>query len=136
MHPGVIIDRGGMMEYSDTGRTNDMSNQTEWTEKAADNSRSCWKGFISSRVELALGKVSRDAKYMELCECQKADEEMVDSIFGKLDQEERITVRRYYEDDTAKKGYELDEAYRQGVKDGIQFFLCLDVMQVKEWMGE
>lgn len=113
-----------------------MSKQTEWMEKAADNSRSCWKGFISSRVELALGKASRDAKYMELCECQKADEEMVDSILKKLDKEERITVRRYYEDDTAKKGYELDEAYRQGVKDGIQFLLCLDVMQAKEWMGK
>jgi len=111
-----------------------MDKQTERKEKAANNSKMCWNDFISSRVELALEQISRNPKYIELCGYQ--EEKTIDSILEKLDKEDRIVIRRYYENDTAKRGYELDEAYRQGIKDGIQYLLCLDVLQVKEWMGE
>lgn len=113
-----------------------MDKQAGWAEKAVNNSKVCWNGFISSRVELALERVSRDFKYTELCERQKEKEDEMESILGKLDHKERIAVRRYYEDDTAMKGHELDEVYKQGIRDGIQFLLYLDIFQVKEWMGE
>ncbi len=113
-----------------------MDKQTGWKETAIHNSVGCWKEFISSRVELALERVSRKAKYMGLCRKQRENEETVRVLLDKLDKGERVIIQRYYEGETAKEGYELDEAYIQGLKDGIRFLLWIDVSGVKDWMQE
>lgn len=113
-----------------------MDKQTGWREAAIHNSAGCMKEFLSSRVELALERVSHNPEYMELCRSQEEGERTVAFLLEKLAKEERIVIRRHYEDDTAKKGYELDEAYIQGLRDGIRFLLYLDLFQVKGWWRE
>lgn len=113
-----------------------MGKQSGWRKTAVHNSVGCWKEFISSRVELALERVSRKAKYMELCRKQREHEVTVGALLDKLDKGERIIIQRYYEGETAKEGYELDEAYIQGVKDGIRFLIWLDISGVKDWIRD
>lgn len=102
-------------------------------QKAINEAKECWKSFISSRVDLALERISRNPEYIELCEQQDKDQEAVDSLLKMLGEENALTVRRHYEMETARQSYEIDEAYLQGIKDAIQFLGGLGVFQVKDW---
>lgn len=108
--------------------------QEEWKEKAINNTRECLKSFISSRVEIALEKISRNQEYQEIKQQYEEREEEVDKILEKLDKEERLFIQRHYENQTTINGYELDETYKQGLKDGIWFLLWMNILQVKDWM--
>ncbi len=110
--------------------------KTLWMEQAIRNTKECWKSFISSRVEFALERVSRDPEYIELCEQQDSSQEIVDSLLEKLGEENALTIRRYYEMETTRLSYEIDGAYIQGVKDGIHFLSSLGIFQPKEWIDE
>ena len=107
-------------------------NQSEWAERAANVSCACLGDFISSRVEVALERVSRNTKYQVLKEYQEKSEEEVDRLLERLEEDERRTIRRHYERDTTVVNYELEEAYLQGLKDGINFLLWLDIFQIKD----
>lgn len=111
-----------------------MKEQTLWMEKAMNDTKECWKSYITSRVELALERISRNPEYIELCEQQDKSQETVDSLLEKLGGENALTVRRYYEMETMRQSFEIDEAYMQGMMDAIQFLGGLGVFQVKEWM--
>lgn len=109
-----------------------MGNQVDWAERAANMSRACLGDFISSRVEIALERISRNPEYQELKECQEKSEEEVDKLLEKLEENERRTVQRHYEKETTVVNYELEEAYLQGLKDGINFLMWLDIFQIKD----
>lgn len=111
-----------------------MNNQTEWAETAANRSYACWGDFISSRVDVALERISRNPDYQELKEYQRKSEEEIDVILAKLDEEERDKIIRHYERETTVENYELEETYMLGVKDGIRFLSWLDIFQAKEWV--
>lgn len=112
-----------------------MSKQTEWMEKATNETKKCWESFISSRVDIALERISRkNQKYIELCEQQEKSQEVVDSLLEKLGENDVLTIRRHYEMETMRQSYEIDEAYMQGMMDAIQFLGGLGVFQVREWM--
>lgn len=112
--------------------TDNMKNPSEWAERAANVSRACLGDFISSRVEAALERVSRNPEYQELKEYQEKSEEEVDKFLEKLGEGERRTVQRHYERETTIVNYELEETYLQGLKDGINFLLWLDIFQIKD----
>ena len=111
-----------------------MNTQTEWRKTAIKNSQECWKSFISSRVDLALERISRDPEYIELCGQQESSQETVDLLLEKLGVENALAIRRHYEMETTRQSYEIDEAYLQGLKDGMQFLAWLGIFQAKEWM--
>lgn len=113
-----------------------MKKQTLWMEQAIKNTKECWKSFISSRVEFALERVSRDPNYIELCEQQDGSQEAVNSLLDKLGEENALVIRRHYEMETKRQSYEIDEAYIQGVRDGIQFLSSLEIFQNKDWMDD
>ena len=111
-----------------------MNEQTLWMEKAIHDTKECWKSYISSRVEFALERISRNPEYIKLCEQQEKDQEVVDSLLKKLGDENALTVRRHYEMETTRQSFEIDEAYMQGMMDAIQFLGGLGIFQAKEWM--
>lgn len=103
-------------------------------ENAINEAKECWKSFISSRIELALERISRkNPEYIKLCEQQDKSQETVDALLEKLGEKDVMTVRRHYEMETMRQSFEIDEAYMQGVKDGIQFLAGLGIFQVKDW---
>lgn len=55
-------------------------------------------------------------------------------MLEKLGEENALTIRRHYEMETTRQSYEIDEAYLQGLKDGMQFLAWLGIFQAKEWM--
>jgi hypothetical protein len=44
--------------------------------------------------------------------------------------EDRLTIRRFYEDEVAKMGFEMEEIYIQGLKDCVKLFSVLGVSEV------
>ena len=111
-----------------------MGEQTKWTEKTAKSSRDSWKNLITARIDAALERVNRkNPEYIELCQQQEKNKEIVDMLLKKLDAEEQAVIRQYYNKEIEKENYELEETYMQGVKDGIWFLLGLGVLRVKDW---
>lgn len=110
-----------------------MKEQILRKEKAIKEAKECWKSFISSRIELALERISRNPEYIELCRQQDKSQETVDLLLEELGEENALAVHRHYEMENMRQSYEIDEAYMQGVKDAIQFLGGLGVFQVKDW---
>ena len=111
-----------------------IKSQEEWEEKAINNSKECWKSFILSRVEIALIKIDKKQEYKKLKQKQEIREEKVDKLLKKLKRKERLFIQRHYEKQTIIENYELKETYKQGLKDGIQFLIWMDVLQIEDWM--
>lgn len=108
-----------------------MRDQSEWAEDARSRSISCWKDFITSRVETSLERVSRNPEYKVLKGEQDKSKRKVDKLLMKLNKKERMIVQEHYENETVIENYELEEAYWQGIRDGIRFLSWLDIFQVK-----
>ncbi len=101
-------------------------------EKAIRYSQECWISFLASRVEISLQKISKKSEYIELKSQQEISEDEVDKILGKLKKEERLFVRRHYENQTTIENCELRETYKQGLRDGIRFMLGLGIFDISE----
>lgn len=110
-----------------------MAEQTQWTEEAIKNSQECWESLITLRIDVALERVSRNPKYIKLCEQQDIGEKEVDTLLRKLDKKEQDIIHEHYDKEIERENYELEGTYMQGVKDGICFLLSLGVIQVKDW---
>lgn len=110
-----------------------MNKQEGWAEEAVNRSTVCWKDLITSRVEISLERISRDPEYQELKQSQKKSEKQVDKLLEKLEEGGRSAIQQHYDRQTLVENYELEEAYMQGLRDGIRFLLWLDIFQVKEW---
>lgn len=113
-----------------------MKEQMLRKEKSVYETRECWKSFIASRIEIALERISRNQEYIKLCEQQDDNQENVESLLEKLGVENALTVKRYYEMENMRQSYEIDEAYMQGVRDGLQFISGLDIFRPKDWMND
>lgn len=111
-----------------------MKNQTGKIKTPADRSHACWGDFISSRIDVALERISRTSDYQELKLYQGSSEKEISEILEKLEEEERDKIRRHYERETEIENYELEETYMLGLRDGIRFLMWLDIFQVKEWV--
>ena len=81
--------------------------------------------LIDSRLEIALQRLDSNISYREQCREQEVSGEAAEELLHKLTKEERIAVRRHYEGETARTGYELNEAYVQGLRDCIRALIFL-----------
>lgn len=94
-----------------------MGEPTKWAEKAARSSRDSWKSLITARIDAALERVNRkNPEYIELCQQQEKNKEIVDMPLKKLDAKEQVVIRQYYDKEIEKENYELEGAYMQGGK--------------------
>lgn len=96
-----------------------------------DSERKILGSFINSRLEIALKRLDENTDYLEQCRQQEKSGEAAEALLHKLEKEERITIRRHYEGETAKTGFELDEAYLQGLRDSIKILAFLGVFSVE-----
>ncbi len=93
-----------------------------------ENAQKAVKDFISSREVLAVMGMADNQRYNEICRELKVMEQAANEVLNKLEKDDRITVRRYYEGETQKASHESDEIYLQGVKDcmsALMFFGAL-----------
>lgn len=104
-----------------------MGRRSEWREQVMVNAKACKEAFLTSRIEISLERVSRDPQYREICQQQVKEEKTVGILLQKLEKEERIIIRRYYERIIEKGNYELEEAYIQGMRDCMEFLKKLGV---------
>lgn len=106
-----------------------MNAQVKWAQQARENARACRQALISSRVELALVRISQDPGYQALCREQEEKEERFQKVLEKLSDDEQEMLLRCQERLTEKERYELDEAYMQGVKDCMHMLVEMEVFQ-------
>lgn len=110
---------------------NIMDRQIKWAQQARENAQACRQALISSRVELALVRVSQNPGYQAFCREQEAQEERFQKVLEKLSNEEQEILLRYQEQLTEKERYELDEAYMQGVRDCMHMLTEMEMFQKK-----
>lgn len=82
-------------------------------------------GLIDSRLEIAWKRLDENTAYQEQCREQEKSGERAEELLHKLTKEERITIRRHYEGETAKMSFELNEAYIQGLRDSVKILASL-----------
>lgn len=93
--------------------------------------QSAYKDFVIARTELALLRLRNNPAYIERCRQQEKGEEKVDKLLHRLNKRERIVIRRHYEGETIKQGFELDETYLQGMRDCIQILSFLNALDTE-----
>ena len=97
------------------------------------NERLMLNAFISSRLEIALKRLDDSPAYMEQCRQQEKSGIAAEEMLQKLEKHERITVRRHYEGETARAGFELSEAYLQGLRDCVKISVFLEIFSAGAW---
>ena len=90
-------------------------------EKIMENAQECYESFISSRIEIALLKLSETMEYKDICQKEETDESVIDILLQKMDSHDRTIIKRYIESLSIKASIELKGCYKQGVRDGIKF---------------
>lgn len=83
--------------------------------------------FINSRIEIALKRVHEDPQFLEYMRKHKESETVVDELLQKLTKDERLTIRRYNEDEMTRENFETNEIYFQGLRDCLQALSFLGV---------
>lgn len=89
------------------------------------------KTFITSRIEVSLQRLKDNQEYQKRCHKQDVSGKLVDELLHKLDNDERATIRRYYEEQLAKENLELDSVYIQGAKDCLHLLTYLDAFHAE-----
>lgn len=87
------------------------------------------RDFMWERIDLALEKSKQNLRYIERCTQQVESKKLADAVLEKMEKEDRITIRRLYEDETAKNAIEMEEIYIQGLKDCAKLFSVLGVSE-------
>lgn len=108
---------------------NIMDRQIKWAQQARENARACRQALISSRVELALVRVSQDPGDQALCKNLGDQDEQFRVSLERLSDDEQEAISQYLEQLTEKERYELDEAYMQGVKDCMHMLIEMEMFQ-------
>lgn len=67
--------------------------------------------IITLKEDIALDRLNEKEQYLDLCEQQQINEEIATALLQKLEKDDRITVRRFYEGEVRKNGLQLDEVY-------------------------
>jgi len=89
--------------------------------------RKALQAFIDLRIDAAISRLRRNRRYVEICEKQEETGIRIEELYQRFEKEDRLFIRRYYEEETLKTGLEFDEIYFQGLKDGISVLKFLGV---------
>ena len=75
------------------------------------------RAFIGSRQEIAVLNLKDNPAYQEILRQLEISGQTAVEMLHKLEKEERIAVRRHYEEEAHKFSKESDEFYLQGIRD-------------------
>jgi hypothetical protein len=89
--------------------------------------RKALQSFIDLRIDAAISRLRGNLRYLEVCEKQEETGVRIEELYQRFEKDDRLFIRRYYEDETLKTGLEFDEIYFQGLKDGISILKFLGV---------
>ena len=92
-----------------------------------DTERKVVQPFIDLRIDAAVSRLRGNFRYLEICRKQEETENKIEELYQRFEKDERLFIRRYYEDETLKTGLEFNEIYIQGLKDGIGLLRFLGV---------
>lgn len=92
-----------------------------------DTERKTIKSAIDTRLNIAYQHFKNTPEYVERCQQQKESQKTVDAILDKLNKDDRLSVCRHYEGETARESLEIFKYYLQGLRDGIKLLMFLDV---------
>lgn len=95
-----------------------------------------YKDFVIARIEITLLQFRNNQAYIERCRLQEKNEERIDKLLHKLNKRGRIPIRRYYEGETVKRNFELNETYLQGIRDFAQIFSFLNTLDTEVQFNE
>jgi len=96
-----------------------------------DEERRMLRTFISDRSEAAYKRLKGNKEYGKICERQNETEAIVDKLLHRLDDEERLSVRRHYEGETEKHCTEGYASYIQGLQDSVRILSLLGFFSEK-----
>ena len=96
-----------------------------------DSERKILIGLMDSRLDIALKRLNENTAYLEQCHLQEKSGEVVEELLHKLEKEEQITIRRHYEGETVKAGFEWNEAYIQGLRDSVKILAFLGAFNME-----
>lgn len=111
-----------------------MNRKVRHTDRIRENARACYQAFLTSRIEVALDQTDRNPQYKELCYKWESEEKDIELLLKKMDKEERIMIRRHYEELIEKENYELEEVYLQGMRDCMQLLSKLGLFSGREYI--
>lgn len=89
--------------------------------------RKALQSFIDLRINAAVNHLRGNLRYLGICEKQEEAGSRIEELYQRFEKDERLFIRRYYEDGTMKTGLEFNEIYFQGLKDSIDILKFLSV---------
>jgi len=87
------------------------------------------RDFIGERMALAMENAKQNPRYLKHISEQVESRKLADVVLGKMQKEDKLTIRRYCESEAAKMGFEMEEIYIQGLKDCVKLFSVLGVTE-------
>ena len=94
----------------------------------ADAERKMLKTFLGMREETAFNRLKENPPYLELCAQQDETKIKAEELLHRFEKDDRIFIRRHYEGETAKQGFELEAAYLQGMRDSAKVLAFLGML--------
>lgn len=85
--------------------------------------------IITSRIDMALDRVSENTEYLEVCKRQGKAKNEIDRLFERFDMEEKAVILNYDEGETYKETFEIREVYQQGMRDCFKILAILCDLQ-------
>lgn len=92
-----------------------------------ETNQELFETFVDSRLALVLNRLRAAPHFWELHKKQEERAEIVNELLHKLEKEERIAIRRYYDEELAIEHEETLAAYVQGLRDCIHMLGFLGV---------
>lgn len=86
------------------------------------------KTLVNMREEIAFKRLKDNTRYLEICVQQEKTEIMVEELLHRFEKDDRIFIRRHYEGETAKHGFELEAVYLQGMRDSAKVLAFLGLL--------
>lgn len=86
------------------------------------------KALVNMRDEIAFKRLKENTRYLEICAQQEKTEIMVEELLHCFEKDDRIFIRRHYEGETAKQGFELEAVYLQGMRDSAKVLAFLGMI--------
>lgn len=87
--------------------------------------------MINERLSIAFHRLDEDPRHEERRRQQEKSEAQIEEMLeARLGHEEKMLFRGHMEGRMAKECFELDQAYMQGLGDGMRVLIYLDVFSI------
>lgn len=86
--------------------------------------------LLADRQAVALNRLKDETRYIEVCEAHDKQGEAAEALLQRLEKEERLIIRRYYEDEQYQIHLELEAVYLQGLRDSMKILAFMGAFNV------